>query len=153
MKRFILCAVFLFACSLAAKGQKEPSDQRAAEDYIRKCEAEWAESVASGDVTALERILADDFVGVDTKGKAYDKAKEIANTREGPKHFTSNHLDEVKIRFYSKTAVAQGSESWVKQNGEHGRFVWTDTWILRDGKWQIVAAEDLSAPPLEEPKR
>jgi len=27
-----------------------------------------------------------------------------------------------------------------------GRFVWTDTWIRRNGKWQIVAAEDLIAP-------
>jgi len=27
-----------------------------------------------------------------------------------------------------------------------GRFVWTDTWIRRNGKWQIVAAEELIAP-------
>jgi hypothetical protein len=26
------------------------------------------------------------------------------------------------------------------------RFVWTDTWIRRNGKWQIVAGEDLIAP-------
>jgi hypothetical protein len=26
------------------------------------------------------------------------------------------------------------------------RFVWTDTWIRRNGKWQIVAAEDLIVP-------
>jgi hypothetical protein len=25
-------------------------------------------------------------------------------------------------------------------------FVWTDTWLLRNGHWQIVAAEDLIAP-------
>ena len=27
-----------------------------------------------------------------------------------------------------------------------GRFVWTDTWLRRNGKWQIVAVEDLIAP-------
>ena len=47
------------------------------------------------------------------------------------------------------TAVAQGSESWVRQTGERGRFVWTDTWILREGRWQIVAAGDLIADPLQ----
>ena len=26
--------------------------------------------------------------------------------------------------------------------------MWTDTWVLRNGQWQIVAAEDLIAPPL-----
>jgi hypothetical protein len=29
---------------------------------------------------------------------------------------------------------------------ERGRFVWTDTWLQRNGRWQIVAAEDLIAP-------
>jgi len=28
------------------------------------------------------------------------------------RHPISNHLDEVKIRFFGDTAVAQGSESW-----------------------------------------
>ena len=46
----------------------------------------------------------------------------------------------------TNTAVAQGSESWVRRNGERGRFVWTDTWILRNDRWQIVAAEDLVPP-------
>jgi hypothetical protein len=45
-------------------------------------------------------------------------------------------------------AVAQGDEIWVRYSGEQltGRFVWTDTWLLRNDKWQIVAAEDLIAP-------
>jgi len=42
--------------------------------------------------------------------------------------------------------VAQGNETWHKKSGETGRFVWTDTWLKRNGRWQIVAAEDLIAP-------
>lgn len=116
------------------------------EKYIRESEAQWAKSVATGDASALERILADDFVGVDPKGNFYDKAQMISDTREAPKYFVSNRLDEVKIRFYGKTiAVAQGSETWERRDGKRGRFVWTDTWIRRNGRWQIVAAEDLTA--------
>lgn len=70
----------------------------------------------------------------------------IADTRNAPKYFVSNHLNQVKVRFYRDTAVAQGSETWERRGGERGRFVWTDTWIRRNGKWQIVAAEDLIAP-------
>jgi hypothetical protein len=72
----------------------------------------------------------------------------IADTKTTPKYFVSNHLDQIKIRFFGNTAVAQGSESWERRNGERGRFVWTDTWVLRNGPWQIVAAEDLIAKPL-----
>ena len=128
------------ASLLVAQNTKE------AEDYIRKSESEWAESVANGDISVLERILTNDFVGVDTKGNVYDKAKMIADTKEAPKYFVSNHLEQVNIRFYGNTAVAQGSEAWVRKSGERGRFVWIDTWILRDGNWQIVAAVDVKAP-------
>jgi len=118
------------------------------ERYIKESERQWAESVANGDVTVIERILSDDFLGVDPEGNLYEKSKMVADTREAPKRFVSNHLNDVKVRFYGETAVAQGSESWVRRSGSplRGRFVWTDTWIWRNGKWQIVAAEDLIAP-------
>ena len=122
------------------------NDQKQAERYIIESERQWAESVATGDSSVLERILADDFLGVDPKGTLYDKGKMISETRNAPQYFVSNHLNEVKVRFYGETAIAQGNESWERRTGERGRFVWTDTWIRRNGRWQIVAAEDLIAP-------
>jgi ketosteroid isomerase-like protein len=121
-------------------------DEKEAERYIIESERQWAESVATGDTTVLERILADDFVGVDPKGPFYDKAKMIADTREAPKYFVSNRANDINVRFYGDTAVAQGSETWERRSGERGRFVWTDTWVRRSGKWQMVAAEDVIAP-------
>jgi ketosteroid isomerase-like protein len=121
------------------------NDQKQAERYIVESERQWAESVATGDSSVVERILADDFLGVDPKGRLYGKGKMIAETRNAPQYFASNHLHEVKVRFYGETAIAQGNESWERRTGERGRFVWTDTWIRRNGRWQIVAAEDLIA--------
>jgi hypothetical protein len=150
MNKLVLAAVALIFVSTPLTRAQNPapsSGQKEAEDYIRKSESEWAESVANGDATVIERILADDFRGVDPKGKLYDKPTMISETKEGPNHFVSNHLEDVKVRFFGdNAAVAQGSESWVRRNGERGRFVWTDTWILRNGRWQIVAAEDLVPP-------
>ena len=109
-------------------------------------ERQWAESVATGDTSAIERILADDFTEVDPKGRLYTKQQMIDETRNAPKYFVSNRLNDVKVRFYGNTAITQGSETWEKRSGERRRFVWTDTWQHRNGRWQIVAAEDLSAP-------
>jgi Domain of unknown function (DUF4440) len=131
MNKLLLAALALVAISSPLTHAQNPalsSGQKEAEDYIRKSESEWAESVANGDATVIERILADDFLGVDPKGKLYDKPTMISETKDGPKHFVSNHLEDVKIRFFgNNTAVAQGSESWVRKSGERGRFVWTDT--------------------------
>jgi hypothetical protein len=72
----------------------------------------------------------------------------VSDTREAPKYFVSNHANEIKVRFYGATALAQGDETWERRSGDplRGRFVWTDTWVNRNSKWQIVAAEDLIAP-------
>jgi ketosteroid isomerase-like protein len=136
----VICFVVLFGC-----GSKP--DYQQAEQYIRQSEKDWAESVASGDSAIIVRILADDFIGVDPEGNHYTKQQMVRDTYDAPKYFLSNHLNDVKVRFYGNTAVAQGDETWVKRkDSSTARFVWTDTWVLRNDKWQIVAAEDLIAP-------
>ncbi|MFI5114337.1 MAG: nuclear transport factor 2 family protein [Terriglobales bacterium] len=139
--RLLMIIGFLLVTSLAyVQSTDDHGSDRA---YIRQAESDWAESVVTNDVSVLERILADDFVGVDIDGSHYSKADAIKDYRTHPSDFVSNHLNEVGIRFYGDAAVAQGNEGWKKKDGTTGKFVWTDTWIRRGGKWQIVAAEDL----------
>ncbi|MGH9677934.1 MAG: nuclear transport factor 2 family protein, partial [Candidatus Acidiferrum sp.] len=145
--KLLLLVGACLACAICAARAQESSTADA-ERYIKESERLWAESVATGDTSGVQRFLADDFLGVDTDGSLYGKAKAIADTHLGAKEFVSNHLTEVKMRFYGDAAVAQGSESWVRRSGTllRGRYVWTDTWIKRNGNWQIVAAEDLIVP-------
>lgn len=112
-----------------------------AERYIRKSEEEWAKSVASNDASVVRRILAEDFVWV-LDGRVLNKKTAVAEAASGPGAFLSNKADYVHIRFFGRTAVAQGSETWVKTGGRRGQFIWTDTWVNRDGCWQIVNAQD-----------
>ena len=91
-------------------------------------------------------MLAADFLGVDTKGKLYRKADEVRDVASPSGRFASDTMNDVVVRFYGDTAIAQGSDSWTDKSGKSGRFVWTDVWLMRAGRWQIVAAEDLVAP-------
>jgi ketosteroid isomerase-like protein len=142
----LLAAAVLICVMCVARAQQASSTE--AERYIKESERQWAESVANGDASVVERILADDFLGVDPDGSLYEKAAMVAATRDASKEFISNHLNDVRVRFFGDAAVAQGNESWVRRTVTplRGRFVWTDTWIRRNAKWQIVAAEDLIAP-------
>ncbi|HEY1262547.1 MAG TPA: nuclear transport factor 2 family protein, partial [Terriglobales bacterium] len=129
VRKLVLCGI---GCVVLASYLLVAQDnQKDAEAYIVESERQWAESVASGDASVIERILADDFAGVEPDGSHYGKAKMVADTKNAAKYFVSNHLNEVKVRFYGDAAVAQGNESWERRTGtpKHGRFVWTDTWI------------------------
>jgi ketosteroid isomerase-like protein len=135
MPRVLVCPLLCLLCCAFCQCTKH-HDEKKSERYIAEAERQWAESVASGDTRTIERILADDFVGVDPKGGSYDKAKMIAETRNAPKYFASNRLNKVKVRFYGETAIAQGDESWERRSGERERFVWTDTWLRRS--WTLA---------------
>src|SRR6187200_1894955 len=120
LKRSISITV---VCSLACACARERG-HREAERYIIESERAWAESVATGDSSVVERILADDFVGVDPKGNLYDKSTMVSETRDAPNYFVRNHANEIKVRFYGNTAVAQGDETWERRSGDplRGRF-------------------------------
>lgn len=151
MRYFVLSlAPALFAVSIVFA--QSPNDHAQDRAYIVKSERDWAASVVNHDLSVIERILAEDFVGVWIDGSNYSKADEIKDYRSMPLHYLSDHTNEVAVRFYGHAAIAQGSESWKKKDGAQGSFVWTDTWIERNGKWQIVQAQDLEAPAGYQPR-
>jgi len=144
--RLTLAATSLSLVALFITSARD-AQQADAENYIKQSESEWAEAASKGDTSTIKRILADDFLGIAPDGTFYDKAKEIADTANDHGNTISNHLNQVKVRFFGETAVAQGSETWERKGQlKRGTYVWTDTWVHRNNAWQIVAAEDLLLP-------
>jgi hypothetical protein len=126
-------------------GLQSPDTARA---YIENAERQWVQAVVTGDTGVVERTLAEDFLGVGPDGKTFDKSVMMDLIRSAPQEYVSNRLNDVTVRFYGRTAVATGSESWERRTQEprKGRFVWTDTWMLKDGQWQVVAGSDFELP-------
>ncbi len=147
---FIL-ALSLLAC-FASPGLAQESRWGAPEDETVKAmmaaESKWANSACSPQPD-LGNFIADDYQGTSTKGQRYGKDDAIATDTE----FLSRdcQLGKVKIRFFGDSlAVAYGAESRVLSAGDGKDTkrcqVWTDTWLRRAGKWQIVAAQDTIVP-------
>ena len=79
-------------------------------------------------------------------GRILTKSEAVAEAKNGPGDFLSDHLDYARVRFFGDTAVVQGSETWTRKGDRRCRFIWTDTWLRRNGNRQIVAPEDNSVP-------
>ena len=148
MHSYKVAALLVSGLLAGLGGCSRHANHEADERYIVDGERQWAESVASGDTAVVERLLAEDYLGVAPDGTLRTKQAEIAGLRSGAAQVLSNHVGDVKVRFYGDTAIAQGAETWELRAGEprRGRYVWTDTWLRRNNRWQIVAAEDLTAP-------
>jgi len=143
--RTMICLLFIGFYCTSAISANDTYSQADAKRYIKASEAAWAESVSTNNSSVLKRILASDFVWV-LDGEVWNKARTIADAEAGPGDFLSDHLNYAHVRFFGDAALVQGSETWTRKGGRKGRFVWTDTWIRRDGQWQIVQAEDITVP-------
>ncbi len=142
----IFMLLTLVAFSSIALAHDYDYDQDKVRDQIRKSSQVWADVGVTGDPAPMETLFADDFIGTDSEGKLYTKRDFINFIKTSPAPFVSNKVNEVKIRFFGNVAVAQGNETFKLKNGASGRFFWTDIYLLRDGRWQIVAAQDMMAP-------
>jgi hypothetical protein len=131
----------------AAAASQRPSDAES-EAYMRKAEADWADLTVKNNPGLTERILADDYVGVNSDTVVRDKAKMIEGANEKPSPtFVSSKLDYVNYRHFGDTVIAQGAESLQRKDGGPDlSLIWTDVWMWRDGKWQIVASQDSVLP-------
>jgi Domain of unknown function (DUF4440) len=124
-----------------------PNDKTA--QQLTAFEREWAEQACTNKIV-IDRILADDFEGTAPSGKRYRKPPPY---RGGPlpKPVARDcRLRDVAVHFYDKTiAIVYGSESLERpdKNGAYQThcLVWTDTWLKRNGAWQIVAAQDMKS--------
>jgi hypothetical protein len=140
----LFIAIFLLTANSQAETLTK-SEYADAEKYIIDSATDWAESMVTGDVSRRKVYFAEDFLGTGTNGERYDKASRTRET--GPsKVFASNTINEISVKFFGETAIAYGSETWVKQDGSTGKYVWTDIWIRRNGNWQLVAAQDNEVP-------
>jgi len=116
--------------------------------FIIAAEAKWASSACSPQPD-LKAVIADDFQGTSPSGRRYGKDEAI--TTDTKSLARDCQLGEVKVKFFGDSiAIAYGAESKMdkaKAGKETKRcLIWTDTWLKREGKWQIVAAQDTLIP-------
>jgi hypothetical protein len=146
-----LLALFLlggFASPSLAQESRWGSPGEEAVKFIIAAETKWANAACSRQPD-LKNVIADDFQGTSPSGRRY--AKQEAITTDTKALERDCQLGEVKVRFFGDAIViAYGAESAVAKakDGKEAKhcLIWTDTWLKRAGKWQIVAAQDTNMP-------
>lgn len=106
----------------------------------------WSDQ-ACGGKWVISDLLADDFRGTSPKGVRYEKPKGEPTFDKNTNWSTNCKLDEADVRFFgADVAVIYGAESKTvtlpDNKSERRCLAWTDTWLRRNGKWQIIAVQD-----------
>ena len=140
---FIAAVVLTVApMGVAQKQSATGSHQTSVEEIIRKLDNERIQAQIHADAAALDRIYADDFIGVGPSGTVRTKAQVISDFTSGDLKFQSITTDEVQVRVYENTAVETGLSTMSGQ--DKGKAVPRDTrftrvWVKQQGRWRLVA--------------
>jgi predicted ester cyclase/ketosteroid isomerase-like protein len=120
----------------------EPEPEENVKQELIRLEKEWADGYVKRDLTVLDRMEAENFVGTDFDGNIYSKAKDLEEVKGGVFMMESWVCPEMKVYLYGETAVVTGRssvKSRYKGKNTSGQYQWTDTWVNKNGYWQCVA--------------
>jgi len=144
--RWILFALALvIAGSIDLTAQKVPtSKQSKIVSELKQLEIDIGKANIRRDKAFFERVEADEFVFIDSAGGVTTKAEDVASLDQPPGEFrlVSYDVDEMKVKIYGSTAVVTGRTTTVSKGKDReitNRTRFTDVFVRRAGRWQLVA--------------
>jgi ketosteroid isomerase-like protein len=145
-------ALMVAACSMTVSAQNaSPPKAALAERQVRAAEEAWTAAEIKADVTALDRVLADEFVNYNEDGKQFDKKQTLAMFTSGQLHVASGHSEDMRVRVYGDAAVVtmRYLQSGTDERGQpiNGDLRIMDVFVRRDSRWQCVAEQAAKVRP------
>lgn len=154
MKYFLLLIAVAFVASPVVFGQsniKNSTRDNKVVEEIKRLDRQWIiEPYTSRDMKDFDRIVAEDFLITGSNGKTLNKAQKranvVADSAEPPSPGGIFKIEEssANIRVFNKTAISTGYiiEKYVyKGIPNNSRVYFTNTYLKRSGKWQLVASQ------------
>jgi hypothetical protein len=140
--RLLFVGAVLYAMFSMALGQmkNEISTQNNVERELKRLEDEWLNSYLRGDKQAFDRVVANDFIRTDESGKVATKDEEKALVQAPPASVKASLANEdLQVRVFGSAAIVTGRIVSKVQDNLSFQSRFTDTFIKRDGRWQVVA--------------
>ena len=139
MRCMLVAAVMTISvCSSAFGAPKEGAEQT-----VLRIEKEMLDALLKGDASASERYLAETYIFTGPDGMVTNKAQSVADLKSGDLKFQAATLDDAKVNVYGDTAIvtfASNDKATYKGKDISGKTRWTDVFVKRGGKWQIVSS-------------
>jgi ketosteroid isomerase-like protein len=141
---FLMTILLLTAApiALAQEHSARRDQRRSVEQVIRQLDHERIQAQIGADAVALDRIYANDFIGIGPSGTVRTKPQVISDFTSGGLKFQSITTDDVRVRVYGNTAVETGRS--IMSGQDKGKTVprdnrFTRVWVKQQGRWRLVA--------------
>jgi len=123
-----------------------------AQKEILALEQQWRQAQLDGDVAAMDKILSDDFLGINVSGEVVTKAQQLDRMRSRQLTITMLDISDVKIKLIGQIAIVT-SMAKIASTGPggplNGSFRSTRVYQqLPSGIWKLTSFEATRVRPL-----
>jgi ketosteroid isomerase-like protein len=137
--------LFCFSSSLRAEQDKNHHHKQDVKKVVEALEQRWRTAQLAGDVTTLDHMLADDFIGISMSGEVHTKAQQLDRIRSKRLVLTRIDLDDMKVKLVDSVAIVT-SQALVEGTSEgmpvKGTYRYTRIYRqLPTGEWKITSFE------------
>jgi hypothetical protein len=160
MKRIlagIVISIVGFSAVIGQTNNKRVGLNNKITEEIKRLDREWLiESYRStNDMSAYDRIVADDFVITHSRGKLLNKSQKRADIIDShssappPESVFTIEDSSAQVRVYKEVAISRGYiiEKYPYQGKQvNDRVYFTNTYLKREGRWQVVASQLTRVP-------
>ena len=152
-QKFVFMVILSLAIGGAAFGQMKTGKKPAnIAQELQQIEEDLTAAIIRGDSSLAEKYYADDFSVTTPDGLRLSKADFIGAVKSGELKLLSSRYDDFQARVYGNTAVMTfRSNDKINFKGQEisGQYLWTDVFVKRAGRWQIVATQGTPAAPAQ----
>lgn len=125
------------------------ADDMDAVTEVMAVEHEWTQAHLRGDVATIARLMAEDYLKIESDGSVSDRAVTLAKYTPETRYWDKAEGDEYNVRIYGDTALVIGR--WTARGMNNGaRFDYAarfmSVYVKRDGRWQMVAEQSTEIP-------
>lgn len=97
---------------------REVANSSEAQEELRRASADYDAAWLNQDATALNRLLADDYVQINPDGKIRTKAVVLKDAKSGDIKLEIGRSEDLKSKIYGEIAITTGR--WVEKGTEKG---------------------------------
>jgi hypothetical protein len=145
------CGIALAAAFLSVPATAlHAESQDAVKAQLVKLTQELMDALIPGKADVWQRILADDALIIDEFGRLQSKAEAVKSIHPLPAGFAGSiEIRDPQVRVFGDAAVLQGEfyeKETVFDQKLLVRYIFSNTFVRRDGEWKLVAATDVTLP-------
>ena len=152
LRSIALLLVWSYCAELPAFAahKAHPASKRDEKHEIEMMEEQWRAAQLAGDVAAMDRLLADDFVGISMTGQANTKMQQLERIRSRSLVLTRIDLSDRKIKLVGTVAIVTSLvqvEGSNEGSSMHGTYRYTRIYQrLPSGVWKTTNFEATRVP-------